>query len=520
MTLKHTFILGGILVLGGVSAALWGCQPSCDSIPTEALAQVRILNAVSNENVLVVYIDGKLFDSAYYDLNNSYYSTHYLNNTYGYRTNFISDGSPLRAGLHHIVARVQVPGQNSLVTIVDSNFLLRESRQSLIFVGKFRGSMAQDPRALYLNDVLLSPQAHSFARFIHAVPDINGPLDTGGLDVYFSDTVKPHPDLHIGFGRISHQNPGGSTSDDGTGLSPEDYVQFPSQVPGLLILPTGDANVNDAIVNLPYNMGTGGILATIVIRGEAHPVGAEPVAEALVLEDGLQDRGTFSYETETFGTRIVNAARLDSVTLLISSANDETPGIPRSPGYAPFSGQMKVTDIRRDSVSDYMALSSLLPWYDFWFGPTARPADVAFGFSTNNASDTFGAIISMPHKGDRWTFVAIDTIPNNAGKPAIGLLELFDTVSTPADTTMARVRFVNTAASYTASFTFAGKPISLKQRGMAVRDTLSGNYTIPVSNGKSGTVPVNFKLTHTTPITVFFMPPDATHPVPYTVSTP
>src|SRR5581483_5089913 len=76
-------------------AAMNGCQPSCDNLPTESLATVRIVNAITNAPQLLIYIDGKFFDSAVYDVNQ---------NSFGYRTTYKSDGSQLRSGVHHVVA--------------------------------------------------------------------------------------------------------------------------------------------------------------------------------------------------------------------------------------------------------------------------------------------------------------------------------------------------------------------------------------------------------------------------------
>ncbi|MFI5202394.1 MAG: hypothetical protein ACHQNE_08400, partial [Candidatus Kapaibacterium sp.] len=416
-------------------------------------------------------------------------------------------------GQHHVVA-IDSKTRDS---VVKWDGVLYEHNQSLIYIGKINGSTAQTPRVLYLNDVLREQATATFARFIHAVPDLGGPQDTAGLDVYFANTVKKsagiaHPDLRIRFGHISHQNPDGTTSDNGTGLSANDYIQFPSNVPGLLIMPIGDTNPNDAILSAPYATLTSGILATIVIRGEAHPAGDEPNASTLVLTDGGQGTNPFIIDLTSFSARIVNAVQFDSLSLLISGSSDLIPGVPRSPGYnPPFPTQEKVTDILRDSVSDYMALG-VVPaplYFEFWFGPTTNQIDTAFRF-----------VMYTPPPNLRFSFIAIDTIPHNAGKPGIDSMILLDSTSAPDNLGMGRIRLVNTTADYTANFSLGGTNFSMKQRDVHFVDLPIGTQSFTVTDGNSHSATVNFNLTHGEPITIFFMPSDATHPIPYAISTP
>src|ERR1700733_6266818 len=90
-----------LILAFAVSLANEGCKPYCTSIPEESPATVRIFNAVSNVDILLIYMDGKLFDRAYYKLDT--YGVGGVPN-FGYRSNFISDGAILTAGQHHIVA--------------------------------------------------------------------------------------------------------------------------------------------------------------------------------------------------------------------------------------------------------------------------------------------------------------------------------------------------------------------------------------------------------------------------------
>jgi hypothetical protein len=475
-----------------------GCKPTCDSVPNEALAQVRILNAVSNSPLILVYVDGKLFDSAWYDIGNKYAAVN-PHHVFGYRTTYLSDGSGLRAGIHHVAAM----DAQSRDTVATWDGILHGFRQSLIFPGKIGGSPAQLPkgRVRYTNDIVREPEARSYARFIDAVPDIGG-QNAQGLDVYFSKTPvtvggKAHPDLRIRFDSISHNN----GLDNGTGLDSNDYLEFPTNVPGLLVMPIDDTDVNNSILSVQYNLGTSGLLFTVVIRGETEPVGDDPITSTILLQDGQESQGTASVEIQSFAIRMVNATRYPKLSLLIKGIFDTLPraGIPVGAGQG-------VLYLGPDSVGEYIPLN---PTYDgdanFWFSKT-----------TDSPPDTIFHFYHVDTVNQRTTFIAIDTIAHNTGTPGIDSIVLLDNVSSPVNILMGRVRFVNTSADYTANFTFAGKSFSLKQRGVAYADTALGTYSISINNGAGM---ITFPVQNVTPTTVFFMPTDATHPIPYRVST-
>ncbi len=515
----RSLAVAACLLIAAIVAIVPGCRPSCDSIPTEGLASVRILNAVSNSALLLVYVDGKLFDSCWYDIDNKYYNWNH-NHVFGYRNTYLSDGSELRAGFHHVAGM----DATTRDTVATWNGVLNQYRQSLIFPGKMNGAPSQTPqdrqnsdrRVRYMNDVTRGPEARSFARFINAVPDIGG-TSAGGLDVYFANTPttvsgKAHPDLRIHFDSISYNN----GLDIGTGLDSNDYLEFPAQVPGLLIMPVNDTNTNDAILNFPHPLPTSEFLATIVVRGETNPSGTDPIASVLVLEDGQQAQGNFAFDILSLGVRMVNATKYDSLSLLISNPLDETPSTPRTFSNLPYPTQIKVTDITPDSVSDYMALGTTPPYYTFWFGSFPNSSDTLFHFSSNDSDKVATVIIPPLNPNTRYTFVAIDTIPHDAGKAGINLLELVDSVSTPDNVALGRVRFVNATSDYSASFTFSGQKISLGKRGIAYADTAAGTYTISINSGAGSiTLPVQSG----SPTTVFFMPAQPGDPIPYRIST-
>lgn len=506
-------LVASLTVLASL-ALFEGCQPTCDSLPTEGLAQVRILNAISNSNLLVVYIDGKLFDSAWYDVNNKYTGTQSdpwnPKHVFGERSSFLSDGAPLRAGQHHVVAID--PGTHDSV-VWDG--VLYEHWQSLVYLGKQHGTPGQALRVLYLNDALraANPTGATYARFIHAVPDILG--DTGSLDVYFADTVKriagvAEPDIRIRFGHISHRNPGGTATDDGTGLSADDYLQFPSNVPGLLILPVGDTVLSHAILSSQYPASFTGFLLTVVIRGETMPVGEEPVASTLLLEDVYQ--ASYLYNVQSFAVRLVNASRYPNLSLLIKGSSDAAPR-----AGVPVGGGRGVLNLGVDSVGTYIPLNPTYDGYaDYWYSSAVNAKS-----DQEYAADSVLHFVRVNSANERFTYIAIDKIPHNSGTPQVDSIILLDTTSAPSDPAMARVRLVNTSPDYTANFSLGGMNFSMKQRDVRFADIPIGSssFTVTDDNSHSATVNLNDP-TNKQPITIFFMPSVAGNPIPYRVSMP
>ncbi len=488
-----------------IVVVLNGCRPSCDSIPTEGLANVRIVNAVSNCNKLLVYIDGKLFDTCWFDVADEY-STINPNHVFGYRTTYLSDGTGLRSGLHHVAAMDAA----SRDTVATWNGILYDHKQTLVFPGKMNGSALQTPqdrlnpsrRMRYLEDITREPEASTFARFVDAVPDIDGE-SAGGLDVYFDTVARvvngiAKPDLRIHFDSISHNN----GLDNGGGLDSNDYVEFPNTVPGLIIMPVNDVNQNDAILNVPYSSSFKGFLFTVIIRGETVPSCNDPIASTILLEDGQLSPGSYIFDIKSFAIRLVNASRDPNLSLLIKGSSDAGPraGIPQGAG-------QEVLNLGADSVGGYIPLNPIFDGNSqYWFSKSNNNSDTIFHFSYPVSAN------------QRFTYIAIDTIPHNTGTPGIDSMILADTVCNPTNTANGRVRFVNTSPDYTATFTFAGKPFSLKQRGVVFADTAIGNYAILLT-GNSTSTTMNIPVGNQTPTTVFFMPADATHPLPYRITT-
>jgi hypothetical protein len=477
----------------------------------QPLTGVRILNAVSNVPVLLIYMDGKLFDRAYYDL------PEYLavGSNFTYRSTFISDGSTMRAGQHHIVA-IGSGGQASGDTVLQANYILYDHLQSIECIGKLRGTPAQKPTTIYLDDGLRNQVSHSYARFIDAVPDINPDPVLNGVDVYFNSVAIPPPNVRIHYGKISDAQGG----DAGTGLSANDYYMFPDTVPGLIITPIGDTTQADYIADFSHTLQTNSLLETIVVRGEAKPSGSDPTISTVLIEDGGEGGKTYSTELQTFEIRLVNASHYNSLSLMIANPTDQNDSIPRTTTEEPYPTQEKVTNITEDSVSNFMALNPNVPYYKFWFAHSDNNKDTVLRFTTDQHDTLTRIVIPTLVVNDRYTFVAINTKPHDTGNASIGLLELFDTVSAPSNLTMGRVRFVNTTADYTVNnFTFAGQNISsMAQRDVTYADAPVGPISFHVTGG-TATGTITFDLTQGTPATVFFFPSDGSDTIPYRIST-
>jgi hypothetical protein len=380
---------------------------------------------------------------------------------------------------------------------------LIDHRQSLVFFGRYHGTIAQHPQLKYLDDETRAPDnTQNYIRFLEAIPDMRG------VDVYFSNTVKtsggkPSPDLTLSYGEISDNLGGGS----GTGRSANDYFQIPSNdSTGLLITAKGDTSTKLFLFSEPFSR-VKGFLLTLVVRGENQPIDREPSIDNVL----LIDQGTGQYiDFPIFSISLANATRLNPLNLLISSSTDQDPTVPRSPANKPFPNQDNVLNIASGSVGEYMPLTPVESnpgdtVFNFWLSPTIFGADAIYHF-----------VKKYPHENERYTFVAIDTMPLGFSGPDYSELTLFDTTGTPSDTTYGRIRFVNASPDHVMHFTFAGKPYSMKQRDVAFADMVSGSYTITVSDGaKSGTI--TFNVLGGKPITVFFMPATSANDFPYTV---
>src|ERR1035437_2541034 len=120
----YLFAAIGCGLFGGLLAG--GCRPACDIVPTQSLAHLRIIDAVTDVPELTVRIDsGKIFDDVYYDLGR-YVAPHHL---LGYISNY-QDGSGLSAGPHRITA-YGTRGEK----VVDTMLTLTEQDETVVYAG-------------------------------------------------------------------------------------------------------------------------------------------------------------------------------------------------------------------------------------------------------------------------------------------------------------------------------------------------------------------------------------------------
>ncbi len=445
-----------------------------------------------------MYIDGKLFDRAFYDLSK------YTN--FGYKNTYVQDGSPLEPGRHHIVVLNPIAPTD---TLIREDRILSDERQSLIYIGRYDGTPAERPRAVYLRDQLRSVGTiHTYARFVDGVSD----LDT--LDTYFSKYAKLSstsvlaPDLRMGYGTISDKNGTGA----GTGLSAEDYLIIPSSSDGLRVTRKADTTAPGTILTIPYWNPSIHLLATIIVRGEIKAICTEPTVAVLALTDGEQGVGNFSFNDNSYGVRFVNASRHDSLSLLADGVYDRATG---SIGIARnnIPQQATVLQVPRDTITDYWPLT--LTYHgtpDFYTSPTINQTDTVHRLDTAKRGSSL-----IASANGRYMIIGTETKPLGSSGDDSALV-LLDTTCVPLDAAFGRVRFVNASPDHSVQFTFAGKSFSLNRNDVAYWDApiAAAEQPIPIS-ASSSTFTIGTKWVHDYPATVIFMPATATNPYPYSV---
>lgn len=495
-----------VLLVSALALSLQSCQPTC-TLPTQAFASVRLENAVTNVDKIDLYIDNKLFDQSFYDLGSNGIGTR----DFGYESTFLADGSTLQPGSHHLVAR----RSSDAALLSDTVLLLKDHRQSLLYIGRMEGTLAQKPQLRYLDDAVRAVDtSKSLVRFVHAVSDMPG------LDVYFHKSIqvvggKPKPDLVLSYGNISDEMGGGT----GTGKLPTDYFSIPtSGTDGLLVTAKGDTS--NVVVRLTIPFSSTGFLATIVIRGQSQPVGQEHAVSTITIEDGQQSNGTYNGDFQIYGIRLANATRFDSLSLLmLSSPPDDAKFGPRSTRNTPLPLQQRVLLVPRGSIGrtadsqQYMPLSpSDHGVCDFWLCGIDPPP-----YSVLHPTDTPYHFRKTSFANDRYTFVGIDSTPLNGGASRYGVIQLRDTVSLPADAGFGRVRFVNASPDHKMNFTFGGTTFAMNQGDIRLADAKIGHYTVTVSDGaKSGTI--DFDLPPQLPITIILLPVNGANQFPYVIA--
>jgi hypothetical protein len=471
------------------------CEQTCDVVPAQRASEARFVDAMAGVDTMVVYIDSTLFDQTYYNLADTNLYPQTKEGSFKYRSKFLSTGTNLHPGAHHIVAFS--PSQPRIILI--DTVLVFADRQTVVFMGN-KGSVETPARALFLNDVTRSRDNNrSLARFIHTVTDLDS------IDIYFSSTVKlgsdgkPTPDLRIGYGQVSSEDGSGH----GTGVSASDYFPVPLNGSGLLI--TAAHDTSNIIFVTGYSFSSKGFFATVIVRGKTRPLGREPVVSSTVFADGYEAVGTYVFSTTTFAVRMVNATHEPRLSLAVQGAYDSGPR-------DQISLQNYVQYVQPDAVGRYWPLTPFYHGVAKWFLSLAdtgqRTIDAPWLITTPVLD--FSAKVNT-----RYTFVAIDSTPNR-GTPRLGIVPLTDTMSR-AGSGKTRVRFVNASADDIANFTFEGRTFSLNQGQVGYADAPLGTYDVPTSNG-TVTGSMHFTLDSELPMTVIILPEQGSVRFPVTVA--
>jgi hypothetical protein len=451
--LQKCFLL--VLVL-----ALYGCAQPC-SVPTQRFPQLRIVNAMPDQPVMKIVLKGKVISAAY---------PYPILDDFGYIGTYL-DGSVVRAGDRDTLVVLSAESD----TLIDTVISLGEHRHTLVILGK-KSAPALEKILLLDDEIVQRDLSENLIRFVDAIPDLPA------MDVYFQTTFAGHtPDLQLHYG-------------DSLG-----YQRLTS-APGLTITAAGDTN--NVIFSLPFpNHSGGGFFATIVLRGEKHPIGSEPTVETQVLSDQLPGKSFFF--VKSFGARFVNATRQGVLSLMPRGPSDQ--GIRTN---IPQQAQAGLINLPFDSVSDWAPFNaalegSLSNGTVYWF----------FGTST---TDTLLRFVYEPNPFVRYTMIALDT--SRLGSPQVlDSMIIADTISLPP-TGISRLRIVNLSPDHIFSFTLNNQKFLMPRRAVDMIDVPAGVTSFALYDSKNLATPletVNLNLPAGVPRTLFLMPDNTPGQVPY-----
>jgi hypothetical protein len=483
-------------------AVIAGCEPTCDSVPTQSLAHIRIVNAVGNVPVFAVIIDHntkKVFDSVYFEMA-SYRAPH----QFGYRTKYMDRVSNLTAGTHILTlldaAGTAIPVFDPAKNTMDTNMsIVFSGKDETIIFGGLRSSTTEPVHMLHLQDELRrSDTSKSLLRFVQVGTDIPG------IDLFFynkNQAPTPPANLSLAFPQITYQDGSGK----GTGTSRDDYVSVKT-ADTTLITVSGDLSVAGQIVKIPYYLSSHGLYGTVVIRGRGAPVDNQPTLSVLYIPDGPEFSGTWQINYQFYEVRLVNATRLDTISLLVHNPLTKTEQ-DQARGNVPQ--QEVVFNITEDSVSRYWRLTQ-----DF-HGTARFVVSKSHYDLTGFDSIPGGSNVLTMNVNDRYTFIETETNPLG-GAEGHSIIMLRDSLSEPSQASVGRVRFVNASPDHS-TITIAGVG-QLQARGsILTADLAVGTQTLIVSDGtNSATITVS--VSHDTPINVIFTAAKPGKPFPFTVA--
>lgn len=486
---RPSLFTGFFIAITASLAIIAGCEPTCDSVPTQSLAHLRIVNAVPDVPLLNIVFDhdtSKLFDKAYYEMDR------YTSRHFNYQSKFLTGGGSLASGSHAITAT------DSLGNVIfDTTLILSNKDETLVIAGLHHGSEAQRVVGRLLNDELRSSdKSRSLLRFVQAVPDIPG------IDLFFYQTAPTlPPNIRIQFPQITDK----AGSGNGTGFSADDYVTV-TNADTTLITVTGDLTAAGEIVKIPYYLSSHGLFGTVIIRGRGAATDGQPTTSVLFIPDGPEFSGGWQINYQFYEVRLVNATRIDSLYLLAHDAIKEIDKGPRNN----IPQQPVVFHITPDAVSQYWRLTTT-------FHPNAT-FSVATKQSPSSDADYIDSIKGSYFNNERLTLIEMRTPAGS--QTGYSILRLEDTLSLPGNVGMARVRFVNASPDHPQVTVSAGSTTiaSLTGEGsVTTKDIPISTTSLTVSDGtNTATVPIT--LANDTPITVIFTVATATKPFPYTIA--
>jgi hypothetical protein len=456
----RAFLLAG-MALVFVVLGLNSCSQTCN-IPTERSPSLRIVNAMPDQSAVDILIDGRTVDPAY---------PYQLPALFGYYDTY-ADGSLLHTGYKQKLV-VLSEAQD---TLIDTLIALNDHRHTLVLLGK-KGRKDLLKILLFDDEVDQRIATDNLLRYVDAITDLPA------LDVYFQSTFSGHkPDLQLHYG-------------DSLGYD------MLNGAAGLTITAAGDTN--DVIFTLPYSLqSTSGFFITVVLRGEKHPTGSDPIVGTELLSDQLP--GRVFYQVHSFGVRFVNATRGGLLSLEVRGPSDQGPR-------NNISGQTPILLTPVDTVTDWA------PFNPDYHGSTATKP-VTWFFASGNNLNSLSTIDSFQYKpvaNVRYTMIAMDqALLGNA--QVLDSMIITDTIPPPASGT-ARLRIVNLSPDHTITFTLAGKNFSMVRKDVEIIDVPAGVENFPIydaSKPSTALKTIQVSLPGGVPRTLFFMPDLSSQVVP------
>jgi hypothetical protein len=452
-----------VLVVVALGLNFSGCSQTCN-IPTDRSPSLRIVNAMPDQPAVDILIDGRIVNSMY---------PYILPGTFGYYGSY-ADGSLLHTGYKQKLVVLS----EARDTLIDTTIALNDHRHTLVLLGK-EGRRDLLKILLFDDEIDQRLANQNLIRYVDAITDLPA------MDVYFQTTFSGHkPDFQLHYG-------------DSLGY------RALNGAPGLTITAAGDTN--DIIFNLPISLqSTFGFFATIILRGEKHPAGSQPIVGTEVLSDQLP--GSSIFLIQSFGVRFVNATRTGLLSLLVQGPSDKLPR-------GNVSGQTPLITVPIDTVSDWA------PFNPDYHGITANGRVNWFFATGSNLSNLIpiDSFLYKPYPNIRYTMIAMDQAL--LGSPQVlDSMILTDTMQPPAADTLTRLRIVNLSPDHIINVdTGSVKLFSMLRKDVEIVVVHAGSLTLKLYDAAKPTTllkTIQLTLPGGVPRTLFFMPDLSSQVVP------